>query len=440
VGYQAGDAMTNADYNTAIGHSALGACVSGDYNVAVGYEALTTANEDSANQNTALGYKALTLLSTAVNTTAVGSLAGGGATLTGDNNTLVGKSAGSEITSGLENTAIGSGALDALTGGGYNTAVGRNALGAATTQADQNVAIGRAAMSGAIGTNDVNFCVVVGDAAAADALTSDASGTVAVGKDALAALTSGAENTAVGFQAGQAMTVGSNLTAVGYQAGLLLTLGANANTAIGAGALKAGDAATTDHNTCVGYLAGSTITSGSSNTLVGSGAAVADADTTGNIVLGVNTQAHADGTYMSIGTGTGTDRWWIDYGTSTTWARESDERLKKNIENSTLGLDFVNDLRAVKYQWRTGEEQPEEVQRYSKAGELESPLNTETINYGMIAQEVKSALDTVGVDDFPGWSEDRDGIQALSVSSFVLPLIKAVQELSAKVEALEDAQ
>ena len=109
--------------------------------------------------------------------------------------------------------------------------------------------------------------------------------------------------------------------------------------------------------------------------------------------------------------------------------------MKKNVQNSILGLDFVNDLRPVKFQWKTGEEQPEEVRRYDKDGELENPLDTESINYGMIAQEVKSALDTVGVDDFGGWSEDPDtGIQALSVSSFVIPLTKAVQELSAKVE------
>jgi hypothetical protein len=54
-----------------------------------------------------------------------------------------------------------------------------------------------------------------------------------------------------------------------------------------------------------------------------------------------------------------------------------------------------------------------------------------------LAQEVKSALDTAGVDDFGGWSENKDGIQALSVSSFVIPLIKAVQELSQQVEDLK---
>ena len=58
----------------------------------------------------------------------------------------------------------------------------------------------------------------------------------------------------------------------------------------------------------------------------------------------------------------------------------------------------------------------------------------------MIAQEVKEAITDAGADDyFPGWSEDENGCQMLGYSDFVLPLIKAVQELSAKVTALEAA-
>ena len=55
----------------------------------------------------------------------------------------------------------------------------------------------------------------------------------------------------------------------------------------------------------------------------------------------------------------------------------------------------------------------------------------------MIAQEVKQALDNQGVDTFGGWGEEDDGRQHISFESFVLPLIKAVQQLSKKVEELE---
>jgi hypothetical protein len=55
----------------------------------------------------------------------------------------------------------------------------------------------------------------------------------------------------------------------------------------------------------------------------------------------------------------------------------------------------------------------------------------------MIAQEVKSALDTAGVTTFSGWKEDDgDGTQLISESMFIYPLINAIQELSAKNDAL----
>ena len=56
----------------------------------------------------------------------------------------------------------------------------------------------------------------------------------------------------------------------------------------------------------------------------------------------------------------------------------------------------------------------------------------------MIAQDVKLALDKAGVDTFGGWSQQvEDGMQEISQEMFVHPLIRAVQELSAEVEALK---
>ena len=48
-------------------------------------------------------------------------------------------------------------------------------------------------------------------------------------------------------------------------------------------------------------------------------------------------------------------------------------------------------------------------------------------------------MDNAGVSDFDGWGVHDDGQQQISREMFVIPLIKAIQELSAKVEALEDA-
>jgi len=65
-------------------------------------------------------------------------------------------------------------------------------------------------------------------------------------------------------------------------------------------------------------------------------------------------------------------------------------------------------------------------------------MNLDAVIHGMIAQDVKEALDEEGVDTFGGWKERRDGSQVLSREMFITPLINAVKELSAKVEELED--
>ena len=57
--------------------------------------------------------------------------------------------------------------------------------------------------------------------------------------------------------------------------------------------------------------------------------------------------------------------------------------------------------------------------------------------YGLIAQEVKSAMDKHNITDFGGWSISKDNIQGISQEMFVHPLIKAVQELSAEVTTLK---
>ena len=63
--------------------------------------------------------------------------------------------------------------------------------------------------------------------------------------------------------------------------------------------------------------------------------------------------------------------------------------------------------------------------------------NITTVMHGLIAQEVKAALDAEGVTTFAGWDEGPDGVQAVSREMFITPLIKAVQELTAQVESLK---
>ena len=111
--------------------------------------------------------------------------------------------------------------------------------------------------------------------------------------------------------------------------------------------------------------------------------------------------------------------------------------MKKDIQTNTdCGLAFVNDLRTVTYKWKAPSEHPEDFVSY-KADQTEA-THTEKM-YGFIAQEVKAAMDTHNITDFAGWHsiENQGGQQGISYEMFVMPLVKAVQELSAEVETLK---
>ena len=58
--------------------------------------------------------------------------------------------------------------------------------------------------------------------------------------------------------------------------------------------------------------------------------------------------------------------------------------------------------------------------------------------HGLIAQEVKQALDNQDVDTFGGWSVGDDGRQRISAEKMVMPLINAVKELSSENKKLKN--
>jgi hypothetical protein len=101
----------------------------------------------------------------------------------------------------------------------------------------------------------------------------------------------------------------------------------------------------------------------------------------------------------------------------------SDFRLKEDIQESPLGLNFINDLRPIKFKWK-------ERNKEGDPGVRD--------HYGFIAQEVKQTLDNHGVYDTAAlWAvdrlEDEESHQALVYNEFVSPIVKAIQELSNKL-------
>jgi cytoskeletal protein CcmA (bactofilin family) len=470
VGFGAAAALTTGVRNVFVGEESGSVGTSTSYSVGIGREALKNATGDN---NTAVGYVALKGLTTGTNNVAVGRSAMTGV-VTGADNVAIGYGAGGAITSGAANTAVGANALDANTTGNSNIAIGKDAVTANTSGAG-NIGIGVGALRANTTAGEVTG---VGDGCLA-ANTSGASNT-AFGAQALAGCTTGSSNIAVGNYALNDVTTGTNNVAVGIVAGDAITTGIH-NVALGNYALTANTTGelntaighesmfvstttvgnvgvgrrtlygctTADNNTAIGYLSGYAATTGAQNTTLGTSSGQST-PTTGshNLLLGFSTNSGVGGSVGRIvigdsfaGTsdtrvhiGNGTSHIYNDYNSNATWTHSSDERSKKDIESSALGLDFINELKPVTYKFKAPSEYPQEWESYNVDKTKPSNQNTQ---HGMIAQDVKEALDKFGIEDFKGWDVLPDGKQQISEAMFVFPLIKAMQELSTQVDELK---
>ena len=202
----------------------------------------------------------------------------------------------------------------------------------------------------------------------------------------------------------------------------------NDNTAVG---YQAGYSATGNGNTCLGTLAGKdtvALTTGYNNTILGAYCRTTTSASINQVVIGYNITGQADSN-VTIGSASG--KIYNAFTVNATWTQTSDGRLKTNVQNDTLGLSFINRLRPVKFNWKASNEIDPSLPYYNEVNERD----TQTVIHGLIAQEVKEALDAEGVDTFAGWDEGPDGIQAISREMFISPLIKAVQELKAELDA-----
>lgn len=266
----------------------------------------------------------------------------------------------------------------------------------------------------------------------------------ALGSNTLAANTTGGSNTAVGFDALRSNTTFGLNTAIGANALRLNTTGIS-NAAVGYGALTTNS--TGSYGTAVGLNALSQNTIGEGNTAIGSEALTLN--TTGNYNTGV-------GDFATFGTGTLSNTICIGYdaggvvnasnrveigNTLVTviagqvgFSTYSDARIKANISTDVPGLDFITRLQPVSYNidahkqidmvYKNGKKQP---------GEWPGKYDIEQIRMtGFLAQDVEAAAQAIGYD-FSGIQKpaNPDELYSLRYSDFVMPLVKAVQELNA---------
>ena len=108
----------------------------------------------------------------------------------------------------------------------------------------------------------------------------------------------------------------------------------------------------------------------------------------------------------------------------------SDRRLKTDISDTQLGLEFINSLRPVEYRWRD----KNIGYLYNDDGSVPDVTNPGTrLHEGFIAQEVKEALDSFGVNcgifmELNDGPDKIKGLNALRYDEFIGPIVKAIQE------------
>ena len=408
-GLTVGKGGGNIASNTASGVAALAANTTGNNNTAVGANALIS--NTTASNNTALGYSTLAQ------------------NVTGDHNTAVGYDA-LDANTGNYNTGVGSVALQANTTGINNTAVGYAALDANTT-ASNNTAVGYGS------------------------LTDNTTGTsnTALGYGSLAYNTTANYNTGVGNAALNVNTTGINNTAVGYSALTSNTTASN-NTAVGYGSLN--DNITGGSNTALGYGSLANNTTGNNNTAVG-WSTLSIGNYTNTTGLGYNAQVSGNN-QVRIGDSSVTS---VTCQTNA-W---SDERDKADIRDTVLGLEFVASLRPVDFKWDFREDYRAKAPKVPEQNATEEEKAAYKIaktqweedakwanlvhdgthkrtrfHHGLIAQEVKALIEQSGVD-FGGVQDHTvaggDAVMTIGYTELIGPMIKAIQELSAKVAELE---
>jgi hypothetical protein len=318
------------------------------------------------------------------------------------------------MTTGSYNTSMGYQSLDAATTAASNTAFGYTALTANTT-GTENVAVG--ATAGETLT-EASYSVAIGSNALGDGAVTGV-GNVAVGRWAMQDQTSGTYNVAIGYVAMKANTTGSDNIGIGANTLDANTTGAN-NTAVGDAALTASDS---NNNTAVGWAAGSGVTTGANNLFLGK-----DAGITGSPGGAITTASN------EIGLG---DENISAANIQVDWTIASDKRDKTDVEPMDLGLEFINQLEPVTYRW-------DKRSKYSEDQSV-NPDGThkeEQLEGGFLAQDVEAIEEQYGhkLSDNTNLtfhlSEDEK-MYGIKYGKFVPMLVKAVQELSAEVEALK---
>lgn len=333
----------------------------------------------------------------------------GGSAQDGSFNIGLGSNSLTSLTTGYSNTGLGSSSLNANTTGTQNTAVGQGSLNDNTT-GSSNCAFGVYSLANnSIGTLNSAF--------GTQSLNSNTTGlhNTSVGAYSLVLNTTGSYNTAVGYYALYNSTSGSN-TAVGYYALTSTTTGFRV-TAVGYKSLE--DNTTGDDNTSLGYntllnstignentaigsLTGENVTTGSNLTLIGFNAEPTSGSASNQITLGNSSVTSLRCNVQSI-------------------SSLSDRRDKTNINDLTLGLDFITKLKPRQFNWDRREWYDNGISDGSKMQEAPTA--------GFIAQELNDVQTSENAEWLNLVLKDNPDKWEATYGNLLPVMVKAIQEL-----------
>lgn len=238
-------------------------------------------------------------------------------------------------------------------------------------------------------------------------------------------------NTALGYRTLEVTTGGWNIAMGNFALGT--NTSGNTNTAIGAGALNQNT--TSNDNTGVGANVLNNISLGNNNTALGSNANITVANLTNTLILGGGAAVA-----VSNKTRLGNVSQTVIEG-QVAYSFPSDGRFKNNVTEEVRGIEFIKKLRPVVYNFDTKKFNAFLLKNLSDSARAygmslqDYEASTAIRQSGFVAQEVEQAAKETGYD-FNGvhHPENENDNYSVAYSLFVVPLVKAVQELNNRTE------
>jgi trimeric autotransporter adhesin len=384
---------TSGNNNVGIGQNALGGNTTGCYNVGIGDQAVygnggglnnigigrSALNNNTGSCNIGLGFNTL------YNNTGSNNIAFGYGALccnsSGSRNLAIGLSALFNNKTGSDGIAIGECALHDFSGTTSNIAIGKQSMARATALATYNVAIGGYSQCGTAIGQSVSF------------------GNISLGYFSLKNLVAANYNIAIGYQSSDAITSGSTNVAIGVCSLQSVVLGSK--------------------NVAIGCRAGVTVT-GSSNVLLGPAA--------GSGAIGDDNLYISNTTTNNLIIGCFSNNCICNGGNTTAWDTTSDCRIKECAETISNALSTISQLNPITFDYTCGFTGIRNWDEGKRIG-----------NYGFLAQEFETVF-----PKYVGCSQGKiasgntvSDFRTINTGHLVPILVKAIQELEARVQALE---